>query len=138
VRVRRAVAVLGALARPGLPVGPLTTYRVGGAAAVGVVATGLDDLRRVAEAAGELPVLVVGKGSNLLVADAGWAGIALILDADAFGTLTVEGSPALRMPRSTPAGRWPCRRWPVGRRPPASRASSGPSACPVRWAEGCG
>jgi UDP-N-acetylmuramate dehydrogenase len=37
-------------------------------------------------------VLVVGRGSNLLVADAGFAGLAVVLDPEAFGAVTVEGS----------------------------------------------
>ncbi|HLI00420.1 MAG TPA: UDP-N-acetylmuramate dehydrogenase [Acidimicrobiales bacterium] len=86
------VRLLGDRARPGMPIGPLTTYRVGGPAAVGVVATSVDDLRRVAAAAGDLPVLVVGKGSNLLVSDAGFPGIAVVLDADAFGQLGIDGT----------------------------------------------
>jgi UDP-N-acetylmuramate dehydrogenase len=90
--VERALARLGDLGRPSQPIGPLTTYRVGGPAAIGVTVTAVDDLARVAAAAGELPVLVVGRGSNLLVAEAGFGGIAVILDADAFGGLAVDGT----------------------------------------------
>lgn len=89
--VAAAVAALGELAKPGLALGPLTTYRVGGSAAVGVTVRGLADLARVAEAvrASGLPVLVVGNGSNLLVADRGFPGIAVVLDADSFGWLDI-------------------------------------------------
>jgi UDP-N-acetylmuramate dehydrogenase len=74
-------------------IGPLTTYRVGGAAAVLVTAAGPEDLVAVARAVAEsgLPVLVVGKGSNLLVADAGFEGIAVVLDPAGFGTVEVNG-----------------------------------------------
>jgi UDP-N-acetylmuramate dehydrogenase len=74
------------------PLGPLTTYRVGGAAARYLLAESLDDLVAVADAAraGGLPVLVVGRGSNLLVADAGFPGIAVQLGA-AFEDVTVDG-----------------------------------------------
>ena len=99
--VDRAAAMLGELARRDLPLGPLTTYRVGGAAALGVEASSIGDLRRVAEAAAAsgLPILVVGKGSNLLVADAGFPGIAVVLGprfagVDVDGTAVVAGGAA--------------------------------------------
>lgn len=62
-----------------VPLGPMTTYRVGGAAALFVDVASLDDLVAVAEARvlSGLPVLVVGRGSNMLVADSGFAGIAM-------------------------------------------------------------
>lgn len=73
------------------PIGPLTTYRAGGPAARFVVVESTDELLVVAEAAaaGGLPVLVVGRGSNLLVADRGFAGIAVQLGA-AFSTVDIE------------------------------------------------
>ena len=76
-----AAGMLGPLARRHVPLGPLTTYRVGGPAAVLVEASRPADLERVAAAvaASGLPVLVVGRGSNLLVADAGFPGLALVL-----------------------------------------------------------
>lgn len=79
--VQAAGAVLGPLAECDVPLGPLTTYRVGGAAALFVRPRSVDDLHTVAEAlrCSNLPVLVVGRGSNLLVADGGYRGIALSL-----------------------------------------------------------
>jgi UDP-N-acetylmuramate dehydrogenase len=70
----------------------MTTYRVGGAAAVLVTATSYRDLSVVADAvvASRMVVLVVGRGSNLLVAEAGFAGIAVVLDADGFGFVSAE------------------------------------------------
>ncbi len=43
-----------------------------------------DELARVANVVAELrpPVLVVGRGSNLLVADGGFAGVGLLLEGD--------------------------------------------------------
>ncbi len=106
--VDRALAVLGPLGDqvvPGGALGPMTTYRVGGAAAVLVTATSYQDLSVVAEAvvAGTLPVLVVGRGSNLLVAEAGFGGIAVVLDAAGFGfvradDLTVRAGGAVALP----------------------------------------
>ena len=59
--------------------GPMTTYRVGGRAAVFVRVTHAAQLPAVADAAraSGLPVLVVGRGSNMLVADAGFPGMAV-------------------------------------------------------------
>jgi len=76
-----AARILGARARRDEPLGPLTTYRVGGPAALFVPARALDDLLAVAAArrASGLPVLVVGRGSNLLVADGGFIGIAVTI-----------------------------------------------------------
>ncbi|MET0663001.1 MAG: UDP-N-acetylmuramate dehydrogenase [Ilumatobacteraceae bacterium] len=75
--VRAAAAVLGDLGQCDVRIGPLTTYRVGGRAALFVRIGHLDDLAVLASAvhASGLPVLVLGRGSNLLVADAGFEGI---------------------------------------------------------------
>ncbi|MEP7046043.1 MAG: UDP-N-acetylmuramate dehydrogenase [Ilumatobacteraceae bacterium] len=80
-RLRSAMDDLGPLGRTNEPLGPLTTYRVGGAAAIFVSPRSMAELHEVADviAAHDLPVLVVGRGSNLLVADAGFAGVALSL-----------------------------------------------------------
>src|SRR3989440_11602863 len=79
--VARAAALLDDRARRDVPVGPLTTYRVGGAAALFVEAADDADLAAVSGAVGEsgVPVLVLGKGSNLLVADAGFPGLGVTL-----------------------------------------------------------
>jgi UDP-N-acetylmuramate dehydrogenase len=74
-----ASRILGDLAVPDAPLGALTTYKVGGRAALLVRPATIADLVLVAEAreASGLPVLVVGRGSNMLVADDGFAGIAV-------------------------------------------------------------
>lgn len=86
---------LGPLARRHAPLGPLTTYRVGGPAAVLVRLEGPEDLVHLppalAAAGAAVPVLVVGKGSNLLVADAGFAGVAVVL-GEGFATIDVDGT----------------------------------------------
>ena len=76
-----------------VPLGPLTTYRVGGAAARFARIEDDDDLAAVAEMVRDedIPVLVVGKGSNLLVADRGFPGLAVVL-GDAFAELGIEGT----------------------------------------------
>ncbi|MBW3668126.1 MAG: FAD-binding protein, partial [Actinobacteria bacterium] len=88
-----AAAVLGDRARRDVPLGPLTTYRVGGPAALFVEAQDDDDLAAASEAvrASGVPVLVVGKGSNLLVADAGFSGLALAL-GEGFAAIEIDGT----------------------------------------------
>ena len=91
--LERAATLLGDLAGRDVPLGPLTTYRVGGAAALFVAAASVDDLIATAKAvaATGVPTLVVGKGSNLLVADAGFAGVAVVL-GEAFTSVAVDGA----------------------------------------------
>jgi len=66
------------------PLGARTTYRVGGPAAALLDIQGPEDLilvhRALQAAGGPLPVLSVGQGSNLLVADAGFPGLVLLCD----------------------------------------------------------
>jgi UDP-N-acetylmuramate dehydrogenase len=94
----RAAGLLGDLARRDVPLGPLTTYRVGGTAALFVEAHSVEDVvttARVVAATG-VPTLVVGKGSNLLVADSGFAGVALALGPElAWVEVAEEGTPRL-------------------------------------------
>jgi UDP-N-acetylmuramate dehydrogenase len=96
--VEAAAEVLGPRAARDWPLAPMTTYRVGGVAALFVAARSLDDMRAVARAraASALPLLIVGRGSNLLVADTGFAGIAVSV-ADLAGEidLPAEDEPAV-------------------------------------------
>jgi UDP-N-acetylmuramate dehydrogenase len=93
VVIDRVAAKLGSRAERHVPLGPRTTYRVGGPAALLTEVTDDDDLRAVADAvaATGVDVLVVGKGSNLLVADAGFAGLAVVL-GDAFARVEIDGT----------------------------------------------
>ncbi|MBV9951719.1 MAG: UDP-N-acetylmuramate dehydrogenase [Acidimicrobiia bacterium] len=86
--VAEAAARLGPRARRDVPIGPLTTYRVGGSAAVFVDVDDEADLAALAAAvaATGAPTLAVGRGSNLLVADRGFPGIAFRL-GDAFAAI---------------------------------------------------
>ena len=85
-------SVLAGRVHENRPLGPLTTYRVGGAAMRYVVVESMLDLRAVVHAAtvGALPVLVIGRGSNLLVSDNGFAGLAMQLGA-AFTDVDTRG-----------------------------------------------
>ncbi|HEV3212389.1 MAG TPA: UDP-N-acetylmuramate dehydrogenase [Acidimicrobiales bacterium] len=79
---------LGALATRDAPLGARTTYRVGGTAALLVEVRTPSDLGLLADALEgvEVSILVVGRGSNLLVADGGFDGVAVVL-AGAFETI---------------------------------------------------
>lgn len=79
--VEVAAAVLGPRAQRDVLLGPFTTYRVGGPAALFLEGADDDDLylAREALARSGLPVLVLGRGSNLLVSDRGFPGLALTL-----------------------------------------------------------
>jgi UDP-N-acetylmuramate dehydrogenase len=63
------------------PLGELTTYRVGGPAAVFVAVESRARLDEVASvlASFDVPILVIGRGSNLLVSDRGFAGVVIQL-----------------------------------------------------------
>ena len=92
----RAVAdALGPRARRDHPLGALTTYRVGGPAALYVEAGEVGDLVAVRRAlAGRpVPLLVLGRGSNLLVSDAGFPGLVVHLGGR-FGELCLPAVPA--------------------------------------------
>src|SRR5690606_4287009 len=86
-------AELGPLVSRDVPLGPLTTYRVGGAAALFAEVASLEELVRIGRVLGDsgVPVLVVGKGSNLLVLDGGFPGLALSL-GDAFAAIDIVGT----------------------------------------------
>lgn len=91
--VSTALEVLGGRARRDVALGPLTTYGVGGPAAVLVECDTVAQVRAVAaaHAASGLPVLVVGRGSNLLVADEGVPGIVVVLGEGLAG-VEIEGA----------------------------------------------
>ncbi len=89
----RLAGRLGGAARRHQPLGARTTYRVGGTAALTVEPTDEDALVAVARALDglQVPVLVVGNGSNLLIADRGFDGLAIFLGSG-FSYLAVDGS----------------------------------------------
>ena len=91
--VTAAAAVLGGRARRDVPLGPFTTYRVGGPAALFLRAEEEGDLGlvRQAVAASGIDVLVVGRGSNMLVADSGFLGLVVTL-GERFATIEVDGT----------------------------------------------
>ncbi len=98
-------------------VAELTTYHVGGPVAVLARAGSPDELAALADAFdGQLPpLLVIGRGSNLLVADAGFPGLGLVLDGGfdhldvRVGAATLRAGAAVALPvlarRAAAAGR---------------------------------
>jgi UDP-N-acetylmuramate dehydrogenase len=91
-----AAAILGDLATRDAPFGELTTYRVGGRAALRVVVPDEAALEVVTSACREsgIAVVALGRGSNTLVADGGFDGLVVML-GDAFATVEIDG-PSVR------------------------------------------
>jgi UDP-N-acetylmuramate dehydrogenase len=67
------------LLQENIPLAPLTTFRLGGPARFFVEAQSAGDVQQAATFAQSrnLPLFVLGGGSNLLVADSGWPGLVL-------------------------------------------------------------
>jgi UDP-N-acetylmuramate dehydrogenase len=93
--VERLGDALGRLASRDAPLGARTTYRVGGTAALMVEAADEETLvachRALRSSGAGVPVLVVGKGSNMLVADSGFRGLAICLGGE-FSLYEIEGT----------------------------------------------
>ena len=99
--VAAAAELLGRRAERDVPLAASTTYRVGGAAALWTRVDDDEGLAAVADAVSRsrVEVLVVGRGSNLLVADAGFPGLVVVLgepfaDVEIDGTTVVAGGAA--------------------------------------------
>ncbi len=77
-----------------IPLAPLTTLRVGGAARYFAEARREDEVREAVQFAKDrgLPLFVMGGGSNVVIADAGWPGLALKIALG--GITTPEGNAA--------------------------------------------
>lgn len=87
------------IVRRQVPLGPLTTYKAGGAASFFADISNVDDLDELIASGltGEMAVLVLGRGSNLVVADSGFDGLVVklggsFLDADVEGFEVEAGS----------------------------------------------
>jgi UDP-N-acetylmuramate dehydrogenase len=77
--------------RVDVPMAPLTTYGVGGTSSC-VVKTTLDGIGQVAEILSshpDIPVVVLGRGSNVLISDNGFSGVVVLL-AGATGGEAIE------------------------------------------------
>jgi UDP-N-acetylmuramate dehydrogenase len=80
----RLAALLGARLRRDVSLAPLTSWQVGGPADFFVVATSTQALVEIVAAAQRdgIPWLVLGRGSNVLVADAGVRGLVIRVQSD--------------------------------------------------------
>lgn len=76
------------------PLAPLTWLKVGGLAQFLVEPRNADELQEVVTLCheNEMPVRVLGSGSNLLVKDEGVSGVVLRLTNESFGQVTVDGT----------------------------------------------
>ena len=92
------MALLDDLALVGrdVPIGPLTTYKLGGPAAYYAEVTSFENLEAVLDAwrGSGLPLLVLGRGSNLVVADDGLDALVVRLGGE-FNEVTHEPSAVL-------------------------------------------
>jgi len=79
--IDHAFGLFNAKAKRNLDLSQYTTYKVGGTAALHMLVTSIDDLYLVSAVLAEvpLPILVIGRGSNLLVSDSGFQGLALTI-----------------------------------------------------------
>lgn len=77
----RIAALLGDRVTKDEPIGPYTTYRVGGSASLFMRAMSVEDLHAVARALTKVkvPILMLGRGSNMLISDGGFRGLAIAL-----------------------------------------------------------
>jgi len=94
--------VSSGLARPEALLADHTTYKLGGPASYLIEVESLADLRRVSGAFidAPLPILIVGRGSNVVVADSGFRGAVLHLSGelariDTAGTVRAGGGAGL-------------------------------------------
>lgn len=81
-----------------------TTYRLGGPAALYVEPASIDDVLElgtvIAQEAETIPVLALGRGSNLVISDEGWPGLVVRLGG-AFSFVEEADGPGLRAGGST-------------------------------------
>src|SRR5260370_17656729 len=77
-----------------VPLAPLTTLQVGGAARYFAELKREDEVREAAQFAKTrtLPLFVLGGGSNLVVADSGWPGLVLRVAIGGITTQTTDAS----------------------------------------------
>ena len=80
------------LVRENVPLGPLTTYKAGGPAALFAEVSTFDELEALVDSGltRERRILVLGRGSNLVVADSGFDGLVVKLGGD-FTTAEITG-----------------------------------------------
>ena len=89
------VARFASRARRNVPLGVYSTYRVGGPAGLLLEVQDEADLKSISSLVSEhdsdpIPFLVIGKGSNLLISDAGFPGLVILLGRG-FSRIEIQG-----------------------------------------------
>ena len=89
-----SLAEFNAITRPDEPLAPYTWLKVGGPAQYFIEPRHPEELVQVVQCchAEQIPVRVLGGGSNLLVRDEGVGGVVLRLSGDAFARIDVDGT----------------------------------------------
>jgi len=79
--IEHAFGLFNSRAKRNVDLSQFTTYKVGGTAALHMTVSSIDDLYLVSAvlAEVELPILVIGRGSNLLISDSGFKGLAITM-----------------------------------------------------------
>ncbi|NBU60257.1 MAG: UDP-N-acetylmuramate dehydrogenase [Actinobacteria bacterium] len=97
--LNRFAALLGDRITRDEPIGPYTTYRVGGSASLFMRAMNVDDLHAVSRALTKvkIPILMLGRGSNMLISSGGFRGLAIALGpfAEQITLPTIDSEPIL-------------------------------------------
>ena len=80
--IEHAFDLFSAKAKRNVDLAQFTTYKVGGTAALHMMVSSIDDLYLVSAVLAEieLPILVIGRGSNLLISDTGFKGLAITMN----------------------------------------------------------
>jgi UDP-N-acetylmuramate dehydrogenase len=104
-RTAQAARLLGDQCDQAVVLAPFTTFRIGGPADLLIRPRSLDQLVSMAQTLEplDLPFLVIGQGSNLLVADEGIRGVVVVLDGGDFASWSADGDvvtagAAMKMP----------------------------------------
>src|SRR5262245_14108468 len=89
-----SLADFGDILRRDEPLAPLTWLKVGGPAQYLLRPRSFNELAQVVQSCHEqnVPIHVLGAGSNVLVRDEGVGGVVLRLDHDEFSRISVEGN----------------------------------------------
>src|SRR4051812_17074312 len=91
-RLRKNLAGFRGTLQPDRPLAPIVWFRAGGLAEILVMPADAEDLQFLMRALPvEIPVTVIGLGSNLLVRDGGVLGVVVRLSARGFGKVEIDG-----------------------------------------------
>ena len=80
--IEHAFGLFSAKAKRNVDLAQFTTYKVGGTAALHMMVSSIDALYLVSAVLAEVefPILVIGRGSNLLISDTGFKGLAITMN----------------------------------------------------------